>query len=241
MGIVEAQLKTELVLLVPQLQDPSSPLVDRAESGIPADFLSMFQRDEQFQNLVAAVGLHYPCSGDAQLLDALAAHPHTRFWSSEELSTVADWGGAGCWGRMINQNYVRMRATSSIAWSLIWSVYPNLECFGNGLLYAFEPWSGHYEVMSPVWTTAHTTQFTKLGWTYLPVGDAAGVLPERPAEGGTYVTIASPDLSDFSIVIETLTGSCMYHGGCPGLKWQIVDLQEYLCGGTVQVSDVIGG
>lgn len=25
------------------------------------------------------------------------------------------------------------------------SVYPNLECFGNGLLYAFEPWSGHYE------------------------------------------------------------------------------------------------
>lgn len=25
----------------------------------------------------------------------------------EELSTVADWGGAGCWGRMINQNYAR--------------------------------------------------------------------------------------------------------------------------------------
>ena len=25
------------------------------------------------------------------------------------------------------------------------SVYPNLECFGNGLLYAYEPWSGHYE------------------------------------------------------------------------------------------------
>jgi len=23
----------------------------------------------------------------------------------QELSTVADWGGAGCWGRMINQNY----------------------------------------------------------------------------------------------------------------------------------------
>eukprot|EP00435_Cladocopium_sp_Y103_P061266 s69_g22.t3 len=147
---------------------------------------------------------------DPKLLDALEAHPHTRFWSSEELSTVADWGGAGCWGRMINQNYVRMKATSSIAWSLIWSVYPNLECFGNGLLYAYEPWSGHYEVMAPLWTSAHTTQFTKFGWTYLPVGDAAGLLPE----GGTYVTIASSDLSDFTIVIETLTGRCMYHDGC---------------------------
>ena len=28
-------------------------------------------------------------------------------------------------------------------------------------------------------------------------------------EGGTYVTIASPDLSDFTIVIETLTGELM--------------------------------
>ena len=25
--------------------------------------------------------------------------------AAQELSTVADWGGAGCWGRMINQNY----------------------------------------------------------------------------------------------------------------------------------------
>jgi hypothetical protein len=28
-------------------------------------------------------------------------------------------------------------------------------------------------------------------------------------EGGTYVTIASSDLSDFTIVIETLTGDTM--------------------------------
>lgn len=197
-AIKDAELNTQLVLL------------DQASSTASADFLALFRRDERFQELVAAVGLHYPCVSDPKLLDALEAHPHTRFWSSEELSTVADWGGAGCWGRMINQNYVRMKATSSIAWSLVWSVYPNLECFGNGLLYAYEPWSGHYEVMAPLWTSAHTTQFTKLGWNYLPVGDAAGILPE----GGTYVTIASSDLSDFTIVIETLTGRCMYHDGC---------------------------
>lgn len=197
-AIKEAQLGTQLVLL------------DQASGAISTDFLGFFSRDQRFQELVAAVGLHYPCTPDQKLLDTLAAHPRTRFWSSEELSTVADWGGAGCWGRMINQNYVRMNATSSIAWSLVWSVYPNLECFGNGLLYANEPWSGHYEVMPPIWTSAHTTQFTKPGWTYLPVGEAAGDLPE----GGTYVTITSPNLEDFSIVIESLTGRCMYHDGC---------------------------
>ncbi|CAE7296581.1 galc [Symbiodinium pilosum] len=197
-AIKAANLTTQLVML------------DAAGGSVPADFLNAFEKDEHFQDLVAAVGLHYPCTGNEKLFDALRPHPSTRFWSSEETSTVADWGGAGCWGRMINQNYVRMNATSSIAWSLIWSVYPNLECFGNGLLYAFEPWSGHYEVMAPVWMTAHTTQFTKLGWEYLPPGQGAGNLPE----GGTYVTIASRDLKDFTVVLETLQGSCMYNGGC---------------------------
>jgi len=111
---------------------------------------------------------------------------------------------------MINQNYVRMNATSSIAWSLVWSAYPNLECFGNGLLYAFEPWSGHFEINPPVWATAHTTQFTEVGWMYLPSGHGAGVLPG----GGTYVTLVSPKLDEFTIVIETLQGQCFYHAGC---------------------------
>jgi len=196
-AIKAAGLKTELVLL-------------DAVSGVDPAFLAEFKQDEKLQKVAAAVGLHYPCEANKGLLDALKPHPSTRFWASEELSTVADWGGAGCWGRMINQNFVRMNATSSIAWSLIWSAYPNLECFGNGLLYAFQPWGGFYEVTPPVWTMAHTTQFTEVGWSYLPVGEGAGLLPE----GGTYVTIVSPSLDDFTVVMETLQGTCMYHQGC---------------------------
>eukprot|EP00933_Yihiella_yeosuensis_P030287 TRINITY_DN2394_c1_g4_i1.p1 TRINITY_DN2394_c1_g4~~TRINITY_DN2394_c1_g4_i1.p1 ORF type:complete len:991 (-),score=183.30 TRINITY_DN2394_c1_g4_i1:200-3172(-) len=195
--IKETGLKTQLVLL-------------DAIRGVDPGFLKEFSSDPKFQDMVAAVGLHYPCEKTEALSEALSKHPSTRFWASEELSTVADWGGAGCWGRMINQNFVRMNATSSIAWSLIWSAYPNLECFGNGLLYAFEPWSGKYEITPPVWATAHTTQFTQVGWQYLPNGLGAGDLPG----GGTYVTIASPELDDFTIVFETLEGQCMYHGGC---------------------------
>jgi len=196
-AMAAAKLKTRLVLL-------------DSVHGVDQGFLDLFTANATFRNMVDAVGTHYPCKGDDKLMTALKLRKQTRFWSSEELSTVADWGGAGCWGRMINQNYIRMNATSSIAWSLVWSAYPNLECFGNGLLYAFEPWSGHFGVMPPVWTSAHTTQFTEAGWHYLAVGDGAGLLPD----GGTYVTTVSEDVKDFTLVLETLQGQCFYRGGC---------------------------
>eukprot|EP00929_Paragymnodinium_shiwhaense_P008655 TRINITY_DN112614_c0_g1_i1.p1 TRINITY_DN112614_c0_g1~~TRINITY_DN112614_c0_g1_i1.p1 ORF type:complete len:1055 (-),score=243.16 TRINITY_DN112614_c0_g1_i1:106-3270(-) len=199
-AILQAGLPAELVLL-------------DAIHGVDKGFTSLFSSNATFRNMVAAVGMHYPCEEGAHLAglaEALAHRKETRFWASEELSTVADWGGAGCWGRMINQNFVRMNATSSIAWSLIWSAYPNLECFGNGLLYAFEPWSGHFDVMPPVWTMAHTSQFSEVGWKYLPVGQASGILPG----GGTFVTLVSPAMDDFTMVFETLRGQCFYHAGC---------------------------
>ena len=37
------------------------------------------------------------------------------------VSATVNWGGAGCWGRTLNQNFVRMNMTSTISWSLLWS------------------------------------------------------------------------------------------------------------------------
>jgi hypothetical protein len=36
--------------------------------------------------------------------------------------------------------------------------------WGPGLLYAWQPWSGHYAVPPTVWSSAHTTQFSEVGW-----------------------------------------------------------------------------
>lgn len=62
---------------------------------------------------------------------------------------------------------------------------------------ANEPWSGHYELPSPLWVTAHTTQFTQPGWHYLPT---VGHLND----GGSYVSLT--DLKgNLTIIIETMT------------------------------------
>lgn len=60
-----------------------------------------------------------------------------KYWANEDYSTVATWEGAGCWGRSLNQNMVKLNATSTISWSTIWSVYSTEIYYGNGLMYAF--------------------------------------------------------------------------------------------------------
>jgi Glycosyl hydrolase family 59 central domain len=47
---------------------------------------------------------------------------------------------------------------------------------------------------------AHTTQFTQIGWNYLLHG--AGV--QKLDNGGSFVTLVSPDKNAITIVIETL-------------------------------------
>ena len=162
-------------------------------------------------NLAAAVagfGAHYPLYPAAQTHpEVFTSLPGKFYWASEDYSTVGDWAGAACWGRTLNVNYVTMNMTASIAWSLLWSVYPGQICDGQGLMFAFEPWSGHYTASGPLWTTAHTTQFTQPGWTYLSVGGGAGKLPG----GGSYVTLVPPSgaPAGMTLVVESLQGKCL--------------------------------
>eukprot|EP00045_Choanoeca_perplexa_P014026 m.162775 g.162775 ORF g.162775 m.162775 type:complete len:791 (-) comp16539_c0_seq8:740-3112(-) len=168
------------------------------------DLFKQLESNSELDAAVAGIGLHYPCN---------VPHPEVqehgkKYWSSEDYSTVGNWAGAGCWGRLLNQNFVRMNMTSTIAWSLIWSVYPvGFPYFGNGLMYAFEPWSGYYTVNSPIWTSAHTCQFTQVGWT-MHTG-MNGTL----TNGGTYVAYTDPDKIYLTVVLEKLEGDCLRCAG----------------------------
>lgn len=176
---------------------------------------SAMASDSAFEASIAGIGVHYPCNRPQP---AVISQYGKKYWSSEDYSTVGDWAGAACWGRVLNQNFVRMNQTSTIAWSLIWSVYnPGFPYFGNGLMYAMTPWSGYYEAGMPgssnggaIWTNAHTCQFTEVGWQYLPVSSGgSGML----SMGGSFVTLVEPGGGNFTLVLEKLEGRCLRCAG----------------------------
>nr|CAB3248156.1 galactocerebrosidase [Phallusia mammillata] len=149
--------------------------------------------DGDLAKAVEVIGAHYPGTYSG----TVAQETKKPLWASEDYSTFNDAVGAGCWARILNQNYVNGNITATIAWNLIASYYDDLPYKRCSLLTANEPWSGHYEQVGPLWVTAHTTQFTKPGWYYLKT---TGHL----SKGGSYAALTDGK-GNLTIVIETLS------------------------------------
>eukprot|EP01052_Picozoa_sp_SAG31_P037853 SAG31_NODE_4956_length_2836_cov_1.271830_1_plen_610_part_00 len=111
----------------------------------------------------------------------LSSIPGKKLWSSEEMSTPATAGGSRCLAKLLNRNFIDANLTSSIVWSIIYAWYTDLACSGQGLIWAPEPWSGKIGVVDSVWSAAHTTQFTEVGWRYSQQGTGSGYLPATTA------------------------------------------------------------
>ena len=91
---------------------------DDSYVGISHDILC----DAQLANAVGIIGAHYP--GTKSTLEAIKTGKP--LWSSEDYSTYNDDIGAGCWARILNQNYVNGKISGTIAWNLIASYYDDL-------------------------------------------------------------------------------------------------------------------
>nr|XP_020041477.1 galactocerebrosidase isoform X2 [Castor canadensis] len=149
--------------------------------------------DPELLKAIDVIGAHYP--GTHTVLNAKLTKK--KLWSSEDFSTLNSDVGAGCWARILNQNYINGYMTSTIAWNLVAAYYEELPYGRCGLMTAQEPWSGHYIVESPIWVSAHTAQFTQPGWHYLKT---VGHLEK----GGSYVALTD-GLGNLTIIVETMS------------------------------------
>ena len=96
---------------------------------------------------IAAASAHYACNATNN--SRIAMETHHKFWAGEDSPDNSahpggNWSGAGCWGRKLNQHWVKINSTSSVAWAALWAQYPgiSLNFLGLGFVNATEPWSG---------------------------------------------------------------------------------------------------
>ena len=168
--------------------------------------LSAMQKDPALRDAVAVVAVHYPRLHGKVTTPDSALGIGKPLWSSEDQPASSasyilsrDWQPGGrSLAQLYNDNYLKGHFTATEIWSPITSYYDNLAAPNSGLMYANTPWSGHYNVQSAIWVTAHTTQFAQPGWKYLD--NSCGELPER----GDFVTLKSTDGKNWSMVLQTI-------------------------------------
>lgn len=179
------------------------------EGGGQWKILDAMRQDPALKEAIAVVTVHYPRIHGKVTTPPEAFRIGKPLWSSEDQPASngveiqsRDWkvGGREL-AQLYNDNYLKGGFTATEIWSPITSYYDILAAPHSGLMYANTPWSGNYRVQGAIWATAHTTQFTEPGWHYL--ASSCGYLPEK----GDYVTLESPNRSDWSVVLQTIGAS----------------------------------
>ncbi|HEX4703403.1 MAG TPA: RICIN domain-containing protein [Pseudonocardiaceae bacterium] len=162
-----------------------------------------------FAGAVDIVGAHYPCAGgdggDASTCSTTSNALATGkpLWASEN-GSQDDNAGAPALIRSIVRGYTDAKYTAYINWPLIAAIYPNLGFDTTGLMVANQPWAGNYSVGASLWATAQVTQFTQPGWRFLD--SASGYLGGQEGNGA-YVSLVSPNGSDYTTILETTTAT----------------------------------
>lgn len=184
---------------------------------------------------------HYPGTGTTADKTGCTQHAWNSTdgsnWVDEE-GSIFDGRSARCLARCVNRGYVTGCHTAIFQWHLISSFYDYLPWSRCGVAVANEPWSGNYEITSPLWALAHTTQFASPGWRY--TGHGAGV--DMLGGGGSCVTRVSPDGSDFSIVVEKMTtkNSVCARGSNPDIPMSAENVTLVLKGGILAAAKAKG-
>lgn len=177
--------------------------------GLPGGLWSIvdgMNSDPELRDDISALGVHYPAEPRVPKTPASAVATGKDLWSSEDQPNPGggpflerSWSvGGRIMAKRYIANYIDLHFTKTEIWSPITSYYDSLAAPHSGLMYANTPWSGHYDVQSTIWVTAHTTQFAQPGWQYLDGGSG------RAGDSLSYVSLMAPDKRQWSVVLETI-------------------------------------
>ena len=128
---------------------------------------------------------------------------------------LPQWGptmAAGLnWPLAFINNYLLANGTATMLCPAFHGWSMNLGRHNHGPVFFNDPWSGFYQLAAPFYTQAQFTQFTEIGWKFIEGGaGATGCTGEMNKAGQpqcdlTYAALASPDSSEFSMVIVSLS------------------------------------
>ncbi len=157
-----------------------------------------------YRNATDVLSAHYTCGYlSAQTSCGVPSNVSgsgKTLWSSENGSQDYN-DGAKPLARGINRVYLDAKMTAYLNWDLIAAITPNIPWPTVGLVLANQPWSGWYSVGKDTWALAHTAQFTAPGWKYL---DSSSGYIGGNRSNGSYVSLKSPNNSDYSTIVETV-------------------------------------
>ncbi len=173
------------------------------------DVATAMAKDPDFTKSIDIIGVHYSCEGgdggsaDSCHSTAAGVTSGKPLWDSEN-GSQDDNSGAGPLIRAITRGYLDSKMTALLNWPLIAAITPNLPYPTVGLMVAGEPWSGNYSIGESLWISAHVTQFTEPGWSFV---DSASGYIDGDRLNGSYVSLRSPDGQNASTIVETTTAT----------------------------------
>ena len=166
-------------------------------------------KDADFSKSIDIIGVHYSCEGgdggNANTCHSTQNALDTKkpLWDSES-GSQDDNSGTGPLIRAITRGYIDAKMVSFLNWPLIAAITSNLPYPTVGLMVAPQPWSGTYSIGKSLWATAQVTQFAQPGWQLLD--NASGYLGKERTNG-SYITLRSPNGTDYSAIVETTSAS----------------------------------
>ncbi len=124
--------------------------------------------DPDLEDSLAAMAVHYIEDSTAN-----AKNSTLPLWAGEDLAPFHDRFVEGSldMAYRIMKMYAEGRMVKYEMHPVIESAYPATPFNTKGILVAHTPWSGHYDIQPGLWTTAHFTQFSEIGWKYVDSGN----------------------------------------------------------------------